>query len=696
MTKASTGGPLDLEYKNYRSHSRNTKLLRLNEHNLQLYHVGMATTNIPKLKIKHFRNKHNEYIDQSYFNTEPPYTGRKMTITGVIETAHGVNPQKTMDFPYVEDAVLWEPLRTRAGQWIFHEHKPRDEKPTDIRKYRAQLLKHVKRSLPGGKGDLSSYFGEKISKVYPLYSGLINGKLNCRHGIFIKCNHCGAIASLPNTLTPEYTDRDEETLIMHQKKPISRRDVADIIEGIENAELLGKYDFKGADVNEGMQSMIEWMIAKGSINCYNCGWHVAATQFIKPGFYITEQYYYGDYGVNAMTLEEFKLCLHLDRPPPAELKLSRQSQERFDNVEIGRILGKMKVNHINMMYNVHENDESQALNDFSTTQLSRQQRLLEYMLTPLELQEVVLISEITRMCSGNMNFRPTSINTEHCLHDIVTTTRASTWFDEANLPSRQVTLDMMHINVFTAAEETVRHNLTPGMYIMHINTNSTELWDTDKTKLLTPVTGSDVPVLWDHELCHTLSNNASIKLNGRSYSLITVRATSNLCVTHIDDKPNSEHVRVMRGKSKIKVLLPTIQLNSIAQTLGIVGTKWEYKMIDTELVYRLLVNGITGKKSAASLMTYIAGLTATRYSVGGKLVDLTNIQVQDGIPELLYTMALLSNQRATRIWCQQHYIAINVRDTSQTLYDILTKKLLIILKETLPDMYLLRYENRQH
>lgn len=120
---------------------------------------------------------------------------------------------------------------------------------------------------------------------------------------------------------------------MHQKKPISRRDVADIIEGIENAELLGKYDFKGADVNEGMQSMIEWMIAKGSINCYNCGWHVAATQFIKPGFYITEQYYYGDYGVNAMTLEEFKLCLHLDRPPPAELKLSRQSQERFDNVE---------------------------------------------------------------------------------------------------------------------------------------------------------------------------------------------------------------------------------------------------------------------------------------------------------------------------------------------------------------------------
>ncbi|GIM62241.1 polyprotein [viral metagenome] len=686
-TKASTGGPLDLEYKNYRSHSRNTKLLRLHEHNLQLYHVGMLTSNIPKLKPKHFRNKRNEYIDQSYFNTEPPYTGREMTITGVIETAHGVNPQKTMDYPYVEDAVLWEPLRTRAGQWIFHKHKPREEKLTDAKQYRAQLLKHVKKSRPDGKGDLSSYFGEKISKVYPLYSGLINGRLNCRHGIFIKCNHCGAIASLPNTLTPEYTDRDEETLAMHQKKPISKRDVADIIEGIENAELLGEYNFKGADVNEGMRSMIEWMIAKGSINCYNCGWHVAATQFIKPGFYIVDQHYYGDYGINAMTLEEFKLCLHLDRPPPVELKLSRQSQERFDNVEIGRILGKMQVNHINMLYNVHENDESQTLDDFSTTQLSRQQRLLEYMLTPLELQEVVLISEVTRMCSGNMNYRPTNINTEHCLYDIVTTTRASTWFDEVALPSKLSTVEVMEINVFTAAEAAVRHNLTPGMYVLHINTNSTELWESDNVNLLTPVTGSDVPVVWDQELCHTLSNNAGIKLNGRKYSLLTVRATANLCLTHISDKPISDHVRVMRGKTKVRVLLPTIQLNSIAQTLGIIGTKWEYKTIDVELVYRLLVNGITGKKSASSLMTYIAGLTATRYSVGGKLVDLTNIQVQDGIPELLYTMALLSNQKATRAWCQQHYITVNVYDTSQTLYDILTKKLLIILKDTLPVVY---------
>jgi len=116
------------------------------------------------------------------------------------------------------------------------------------------------------------------------------------------------------------------------------------------------------------------------------------------------------------------------------------------------------------------------------------------------------------------------------------------------------------------------------------------------------------------------------------------------------------------------------------QTLGIFGTVWEYKQIDVELTYRIIVNAITGEKSVDALLTYVAGLSATRYTVGGQLVDLTNIQIRDSIPELTYAMVLLSDQHRLREWCKFFYLSLNAFDTVENIYFALFHRSLRLFK----------------
>jgi len=340
----------DVEYKTYRSRVKNTKLVKLKPENLQIYSVLMETSgSIKKLKPKHFKNSKNEYTDQAYFNSEPAYTGTNMTIGGVIEVLHGQSPHTHMNHPWHKDTVEWEPVKIIMGDWKFNNPTKRQEKKVPMHVYRSSLISEVRRSAPGGKGDLSTYFGETMAHTFPLYNNLIGGRLSLRHGIYIKCNCCGAFTGLPTLLTDAYTSRDEDNMVQVYHKPITPRIVCDIIEGIENFPVLGNFNFKTADIPEGQRSVLDWMLAVGSINCYNCGWHVMASQFVKPDFYVITLIPYNDYGINAMTLEKFKLCLQLDMPPPPELRRSFQTQDTFNNAEISRVSLRLYHNHCTVL-----------------------------------------------------------------------------------------------------------------------------------------------------------------------------------------------------------------------------------------------------------------------------------------------------------------------------------------------------------
>jgi hypothetical protein len=294
------------------------------------------------------------------------------------------------------------------------------------------------------------------------------------------------------------------------------------------------------------------------------------------------------------------------------MRQSRQTHDRFENAEIARVLGKMEVSAANLVYNIHMNTETNVIHEFDTSMFARGQRLLEYNLSGLEVQEIALIAELGKMCSGSLVYDATAINTYHGLYDVVQTQSESNWFHDCELELGEMCNEENDLKVHNAANDNLSANLSTNMYILHLNTNADTLWDVDNNVALTPVTGSNVPLRWDLKLCDTLSKSTHINLGGTLYSLLTIRASANLCVTHITELADKPNVRVLRGKTKIKVLLPTVDINSVAHTLGIVGTKWQYHEVDTELTYRILVNGITGKKSVSALLTYIAGLTATR------------------------------------------------------------------------------------
>jgi hypothetical protein len=456
---------------------------------------------------------------------------------------------------------------------------------------------------------------------------------------------------------------------------------------LENYDLYKVFDFKSMDVNDGMCSMLEWMYQNGSSNCYNCGWHPRESSLLPKTIYMQPIFIpYGDYGINAMNLEEFEKCMFLDSPPPETLHKSYALNKNFKNSEIARILSKMKVNFINTWFNINSVDMGYREDNTGLKFLSKQ-RLSNSCISPYELDEISTLIRLNDLCSNNLSCEPSSIITYHSLYDVCSTVLTSEWVSDANITFDDAN-NREAIHVRSAFKYLSLENIKVGDYILHINMLGDKYYyNGNDNEILTVVTGSDAPVIWNRELCYYLSNNTMIMIGGVMYPLLTVSGSPTIMITKIGEYKCKNNVRVIRGKSKIKVNLPNIDTNSIFQTIGLIGTKWSEKIIDTELTYRIIVNAMTGKKSIDSLMTYIAGLTATRYSVGGKLVDLTNLSVQNSIPELTYALVLMCDQKSLREWCKFHYINIDSEDTANTIYRLFTNKIVRLVQELTPELY---------
>jgi hypothetical protein len=301
-----------------------------------------------------------------------------------------------MNAPHSIDAVLWETIRIKAGDYDFKRPPKREEKPVAMSKYRKDLLLDIRRSAPNGKGDLCTYITNNTEKcMVGIYSRLSHKQMQTTHGIYIKCNNCSCMSQLPWELMSEYCTFDQDTMQYTHKQNITKEDVCDMIEGIENKHTTDDVaQFSTFKMNEGNVMNVGWMCEQSSVHCYNCGFHVAASNELPVNRIIVLPIAYGDYGINKMTLEEFKVCLNLDTPPPSDLVKSAQLSSTFMNNEVSRILHKMQTSHLNTLYSITNVDWNENNNEFETSSFMSNQRLSEQCLGDIETQEAQLCERL--------------------------------------------------------------------------------------------------------------------------------------------------------------------------------------------------------------------------------------------------------------------------------------------------------------
>lgn len=136
------------------------------------------------------------------------------------------------------------------------------------------------------------------------------------------------------------------------------------------------------------------------------------------------------------------------------------------------------------------------------------------------------------------------------------------------------------------------------------------------------------------------------------------------------------------------MLLPTVAPETLISGSGIFSAKWEYQTINVELTHRILINSLSGKKSPAAMLAYLSGLSATKYVVGGSIVDLTKIEVTDCIPEITYVLLLMSNNNNIIKWQSMLYLNNNnFGDAKFNVYEFLFTKCLKMWQSLDNDSY---------
>jgi len=178
---------------------------------------------------------------------------------------------------------------------------------------------------------------------------------------------------------------------------------------------------------------ISWMLNLGSIHCYNCGWHIAEASQLKITVWDKPIFHYGDYGINAMTLQEFVDCLRLDRPPPEDLPKALKQYQKSMDIEVLRVLSKMKVNFANTYYNVSALGTELLKDEFVTMQMMTSQRMSDEYMSELELQEILLTHEVCTIFGGTIIAHPSTLNVHHALYDMMDCVSDSTWFSRSGV-----------------------------------------------------------------------------------------------------------------------------------------------------------------------------------------------------------------------------------------------------------------------
>jgi hypothetical protein len=117
-----------------------TSPIKIDRDNIQVYTVGIPNTNIKKLTKKAFKYKHTAYVDQFYTAQDYDYTSSNMSMSGIIDTANGINAHDFKPTCKFKDNWDVSPMGKYLGEWYFHDQNAEKEGHYDYKKFRKQYL----------------------------------------------------------------------------------------------------------------------------------------------------------------------------------------------------------------------------------------------------------------------------------------------------------------------------------------------------------------------------------------------------------------------------------------------------------------------------------------------------------------------------------------------------------------------------
>nr|CAH2618724.1 polyprotein [Krauss' spikemoss associated endorna-like virus]CAI5383962.1 polyprotein [Krauss' spikemoss associated endorna-like virus] len=642
----------------------NLKNKKLSARHAQIYHVGMqpADNTIPELQLRHCKYTDYMYIDTFFGELADTEHTDCIGINGIINIYHNMKVYPCAS-KFTIDKFNGNTSCYINGKYFIDTKDPPAESDCNYcpKRYRRQVIAEVTKR---GKQSMLQWLSEK-SKTFPIgkMSQVFDGALETLPGWYIKCNCCDAMSYMPlSTLLPHTLTREQLVHVINILQCQTMNPDTGMLD--LDPEL---YGFEA--------SMLGFIFNNAKMYCYNCGAPMDEyTRFVPTEFKhlvpIPQ-----DYGIHGISLEQAKLCLYLDKPPPESIDLARKLYTEMANNNINHQLSRLEIQYLNSVLDCINTDNYRLLQRHSGVVFNSNQNLMSANITQMELEEILLTAEFSVSAGGNIYAQPSNMNVYHSLYDITTAVTTSTWFSTTELmlntqdPGEN---QVMLLNASTIFD--VETAMLDESYVLVPIVREGDHVVQDSQYMYTESTGSNVPVRWNKKLINLVNGNCAVRLNGDTYNIQTIRNAEKLCIIKFT-KTQTPDIRMLAGRRKLEVYLPVLDPNSILQTFGIVGAEWQYVSIDVDLTYRILINALSGKKSLDSILTYVAGIASTKYSIGGHIVDLTKTNIAEGVPELIYALIIMNDNNRLMEWCKLNYVSnVSITNATSRLYNFILNR----------------------
>ncbi|AZO92732.1 polyprotein [Arthrocladiella mougeotii alphaendornavirus] len=628
---------------------------------LNLYHYGLegAPSNFPTFTKRQCLKGENQYIDTYLSDMNDVVNTRKLGITGVIDIYHN-RKKYPVDTPYDAWTFNGNTSHFRNGKYWIDDYYGDVEDKLSFTNYRCDLLNDIYSSShthgTKRKYDLINWLTDKsVAFPYGNMAQKRDGMLELLPGYYLRCSHCECTTYLPlSTMLPHTLTRQQITDFLRQF-----RDEKECF--MPDAEIYGE-----------MAMMIPMCFATSSGACFNCDNDLFSEELeVCAALYSESVAYYSR--IRGTQLEEMLKLNMLQGAPPDDMPTAAKQYNELHNRQAAKALSKVNSLYINSLYAMSQRQRTDMMMERSHISMSTASRISNTTLEPFEAEEILLVADLASMYVGQLVHYPTNINTQVSLRDICATICNGTFFNDLEMPINPARPPATYVEVVNGTMDLagVIDKMIEGAYLLIPREVKSGLYEyVDNEYYYSATTCSTVPVRWTRAILDMFHDLATLVIDGQHYHVHTVTNGQYMQIITMTPASDPSHIRTMLNYAEFEALVPVYDVDNPLSTLGVFGTKWEYKTINVELLRRLVTFAITADKSSSAIEAYFAGIISTHYTIGGKVVDLTNTPVTEGLPEILYAMLILSNNKLVMTWASTlhlhnyslHSGAINIID----------------------------------
>ncbi|ALX17418.1 polyprotein [Erysiphe cichoracearum alphaendornavirus] len=622
------------------------KTLMLFQHGVQGSH------DIPPITMKQTLKGDNQYIDTYLADCNDVVNTKRLGISGVINIYHSKATYPVCE-PYSSMTFNGNTSHVRDGKYYIDDYHGEVQDLCSFEKYRADLLRDIRSSKKTHgtkkKMELINWLTDK-STAFP-YGNMAqkrDGFLELLDGYYIKCAHCDCLTYLPlSTLINPNVTKAQLTQFL--------RDFS-----TQKAEF-----FPDAEIYGELAMMVPMCFSSSSGSCFNCDEDLFSETINMMHAIYTESIAYHN-TIRGTHIEEMTKLNMLQGAPPDDMPVATAKYNELHNRHAAKALAKMNINHINTIYSLNDSTRLEMMHARAHTRITNTARMNTTPMSILESEEILLVSDLASATAGNLVHHPTTITTNASLRDIVDTVCNGPYFADTGVTIDIPTAAADYLEIIPAQHDMDKmlNYAASGAYVMLIRPDvHNVIVKQDSKYYYTLATGTDVPVKWDIRTHALLSNCAKLHDGQNHYNIHTISHGAYLQIIKLELSDSSMHARTLGNQPTFTASIPVFDpLNPLA-SLGVFGTKWEYRQINVELLRRLVTFALTADKSPGAIEAYYAGILSTHYTIGGKVVDLSNTPVSEGVPEIIYAMMILSNRKLVTMWASilhlNNYSSVN-------------------------------------